>query len=142
MTIENQLRELILLKHGSLREFTFNIGIPYSTLSTILKKGIMTATMSNMVKICNALDIKLDELVAGRIVENKPGEILLDVEDILNRTKNNIEYPNVKIDGEIMDESTKKLLINSIDLSYQLALKMLKNPWFLENEWMSCTLRT
>lgn len=81
-----------------------------------------------MVKICNALDIKLDELVAGRIVENKPGEILLDVEDILNRTKNNIECPNVKIDGEIMDESTKKLLINSIDLSYQLALKMLKNP--------------
>lgn len=142
MTIENQLRELILLKHGSLREFTFNIGIPYSTLSTILKKGIMTATMSNMVKICNALDIKLDGLVAGRIVENKPGEILLDVEDILNRTKNNIEYPNVKIDGKIMDESTKKLLINSIDLSYQLSLKMLKNPWFLENEWMSCTLRT
>lgn len=130
MTIENQLRELILLKHGSLREFTFNIGIPYSTLSTILKKGIMTATMSNMVKICNALDIKLDGLVAGRIVENKPGEILLDVEDILNRTKNNIAYPNVKIDGKIMDESTKKLLINSIDLNYQLVLKMLKNPWF------------
>nr|WP_316715992.1 hypothetical protein [Peptostreptococcus sp.] len=51
--------------------------------------------MSNMVKICNALDIKLDGLVAGRIVENKPGEILLDVEDILNRTKNNIAYPNV-----------------------------------------------
>lgn len=142
MTIENQLRELILLKHGSLREFTFNIGIPYSTLSTILKKGIMTATMSNMVKICNALDIKLDGLVAGRIVENKLDGILLDVEDILNRTKNNIEYPNVKIDGKIMDENTKKLLINSIDLSYQLALKMLKNPWFLENEWMSCTLRT
>lgn len=115
MTIENQLRELILLKHGSLREFTFNIGLPYSTLS-------------NMVKICNALDIKLDELVAGRIVENKPSGILLDVEDILNRTKNNIAYPNVKIDGKIMDESTKKLLINSIDLSYQLALKMLKNP--------------
>lgn len=128
MTIENQLRELILLKHGLLREFTFNIGIPYSTLSTILKKGIMTATMSNMVKICNALDIKLDGLVAGRIVENKPGEILLDVEDILNRTKNNIAYPNVKIDGKIMDESTKKLLINSIDLNYQLVLKMLKNP--------------
>lgn len=128
MTIENQLRELILLKHGSLREFTFNIGIPYSTLSTILKKGIMTATMSNMVKICNTLDIKLDELVAGRIVENKPSGILLDVEDILNRTKNNIAYPNVKIDGKIMDESTKKLLINSIDLSYQLALKTLKNP--------------
>ena len=128
MTIENQLRELILLKHGSLREFTFNIGIPYSTLSTILKKGIMTATMSNMVKICNALDIKLDGLVAGRIVENKLDGILLDVEDILNRTKNNIAYPNVKIDGEIMDESTKKLFINSIDLNYQLALKMLKNP--------------
>lgn len=83
-----------------------------------------------MVKICNALDIKLDELVAGRIVENKPSGILLDVEDILNRAKNNIEYPNVKIDGEIMDESTKKLLINSIDLNYQLALKMLKNPRF------------
>ena len=127
MTIENQLRELILLKYGSLREFTFNIGLPYSTLSTILKNGIMTANISNVVKICNALSIKIDELVEGRLVENIPGEKLLDVEKILNQTKINIQYPNVKINGQKLDENIKKSLIFSIDLIYQLASKMHQN---------------
>ena len=127
MTIENQLKELILLKYGSLREFTFNIGLPYSTLSTILKNGIMTANISNVVKICNALSIKIDELVEGRLVENIPGEKLLDVEKIFNQTKINIQYPNVKINGQKLDENTKKSLIFSIDLMYQLALKMYQN---------------
>ena len=127
MTIENQLRELILLKYGSLREFTFNIGLPYSTLSTILKNGIMTANISNVVKICNALSIKIDELVEGRLVENIPGEKLLDVEKILNQTKINIQYPNVKFNGQKLDENIKKSLIFSIDLIYQLALKMHQN---------------
>lgn len=127
MTIENQLRELILLKYGSLREFTFNIGLPYSTLSTILKNGIMTANISNVVKICNALSIKIDELVEGRLVENIPGEKLLDVEKIFNQTKINIQYPNVKINGQKLDENIKKSLIFSIDLIYQLALKMHQN---------------
>lgn len=127
MTIENQLRELILLKYGSLREFTFNIGLPYSTLSTILKNGIMTANISNVVKICNALSIKIDELVEGRLVENTPGEKLLDVEKIFNQTKINIQYPNVKINGQKLDKNTQKMLIFSIDLIYQLALKMHQN---------------
>lgn len=127
MTIENQLRELIILKYGSLREFTFNIGLPYSTLSTILKNGIMTANISNVVKICNALSIKIDELVEGRLVENIPGEKLLDVEKIFNQTKINIQYPNVKINGQKLDENIKKLLIFSIDLIYQLASKMHQN---------------
>lgn len=127
MTIENQLRELILLKYASLREFTFNIGLPYSTLSTILKNGIMTANISNVVKICNALSIKIDELVEGRLVENIPGEKLLDVEKIFNQTKINIQYPNVKINGQKLDENIKKSLIFSIDLIYQLASKMHQN---------------
>ena len=127
MTIENQLRELILLKYGSLREFTFNIGLPYSTLSTILKNGIMTANISNVVKICNALSIKIDELVEDRLVENIPGEKLVDVEKIFNQTKINIQYPNVKINGQKLDENIKKSLIFSIDLIYQLALKMHQN---------------
>ncbi|WP_052045457.1 helix-turn-helix domain-containing protein [Peptostreptococcus sp. MV1] len=127
MTIENQLRELIILKYGSLREFTFNIGLPYSTLSTILKNGIMTANISNVVKICNALSIKIDELVEGRLVENIPGERLLDVEKIFNQTKINIQYPNVKINGQKLDKNTQKILIFSIDLTYQLALKMYQN---------------
>ena len=127
MTIENQLRELIILKYGSLKEFTFNIGLPYSTLSTILKNGIMTANISNVVKICNALSIKIDELVEGRLVENIPGEKLLDVEKIFNQTKINIQYPNVKINGQKLDKNTQKMLIFSIDLTYQLALKMYQN---------------
>ena len=87
----------------------------------------MTANISNVVKICNALSIKIDELVEGRLVENIPGEKLLDVEKIFNQTKINIQYPNVKINGQKLDENIKKSLIFSIDLIYQLASKMHQN---------------
>lgn len=84
----------------------------------------MTANISNVVKICDALNIKIDELVEGRLVETTSGGKLLDVEEILAQTKHKIKAPGVKIKGQVLDENIKKLLISSVDLIYQLALKM------------------
>lgn len=122
--IEEQLRYLIITKYGSLREFTFTIKIPYSTLSTILKNGIMTANMSNIVKICNALYISIDELVEGKIRQSKPNEHLIEVEDIFNKTKDNINYSGVRMHGMKINKDTKNMILNSIDVIYQIAIKL------------------
>ena len=37
MTIEEKLKEYILVKYKSIREFTLSAGIPYSTVDAILK---------------------------------------------------------------------------------------------------------
>ena len=67
MNIEDRLKSLILERYGSVREFTMSINMPYSTFDTILKRGIQNATVSNIIKICEALNISADSLLTRTI---------------------------------------------------------------------------
>lgn len=53
MSVEIKLKELILEKYKSLREFAIKIDMPYSTLDTILKRGVNKANVSNIIAIFN-----------------------------------------------------------------------------------------
>lgn len=68
MTIEEKLRELILMKYNSLRQFTRVIEVPYSTVNTIFIRGINNANFFTIVKMCNELDISLDGVASGQII--------------------------------------------------------------------------
>lgn len=68
MSIEEQLKQYILDRYKSVREFTIAIDIPYTTLDTLFKKGVQRSSVSNVVKICRALHISADALADGRIV--------------------------------------------------------------------------
>lgn len=70
INVEESLKELILSKYKSLREFTIKIEMPYSTLDTILKRGVDKANIINILKICNELNISIDKLANG-IIESK-----------------------------------------------------------------------
>ena len=67
MTIEDKLRNHILSRYKSLREFTQTADIPYTTLDSILKRGIGNSSINNVIKICKALHISADELADGNI---------------------------------------------------------------------------
>ena len=54
---EDRLRNLILDKYLSLRQFSIEADIPYSSLMTLLTRGIGGASFDTVVKICNALEI-------------------------------------------------------------------------------------
>ena len=70
MTAEEKIKELILIQYKSLRDFINNSGIdmPYTTLDGILKRGVSNASISNVLKLCKALNISADELSKGNIV--------------------------------------------------------------------------
>ncbi len=63
MTSEEILKSTIKSKYTSVRAFAKECDIPYSTLTSILDRGIATAGVGSMVRICQALDISLEELV-------------------------------------------------------------------------------
>lgn len=67
MSIEQQLKELILKRYNSVREFTQEIEMSYSTLDSILKRGIGNSSVTNIIKICKALNISVDALGDGKI---------------------------------------------------------------------------
>ena len=57
MTREQVLRNLILDNYSSLRQFSKEANIPYSTLMTILSRGIGGASFDAMIQICKKLNL-------------------------------------------------------------------------------------
>ena len=72
MTREELLKECILSKYKSIREFCMQIEVAYSTVDNIFKRGIMGSSVSLIIKICDRLNIDVDELINGRISEKLP----------------------------------------------------------------------
>ncbi|MPM35361.1 hypothetical protein SDC9_81952 [bioreactor metagenome] len=74
MPVEQALKALILQRYKSIRAFSEETGIPYSTIDSIFKRGIANSSVSNIIKICRALGIDADALGDG-IIKAKTTEI-------------------------------------------------------------------
>lgn len=62
MNRELKLRNLILDQYPSLRQFSKEANIPYSTLMTLLSRGIGGASFDAVIAICKKLGINPLEL--------------------------------------------------------------------------------
>ena len=62
MTREQLLRNRILDRYISLRQFAQAADIPYSTLMTILSRGVGGASFDAVKQICKALELEPDVL--------------------------------------------------------------------------------
>lgn len=67
MTIEEQLKQEILTRYKSVRAFTTAVGIPYTTLDSVFKRGIQKAGVSTMIKIFNALNLDIESIQDGKL---------------------------------------------------------------------------
>lgn len=57
MSREQKLRNLILDRYTSLRQFAIDLDIPYSTLMTLLSRDIGGASFDVVIRICRKLEI-------------------------------------------------------------------------------------
>lgn len=57
MNREQRLRQLILDRYKSLRQFAIEADVPYSTLMTLLTRGVSGASFDTVLRICKALDV-------------------------------------------------------------------------------------
>lgn len=57
MNREQKLRNLILDRYPSLRQFAIEADIPYSTLMTLLSRDVGGASFDVIIKICKQLNV-------------------------------------------------------------------------------------
>ena len=70
--LEIRLKALINDRYGSLNKFCEKIDMPWTTLDSILKRGIAKSNITNVLKITSELSIDTESLVAGEIISNRP----------------------------------------------------------------------
>lgn len=67
MTIEEQLKAEILKKYKSVRAFTSVVGIPYSTVDSIFKRGITNTGVGTVIKIFGYLGLDVESLCTEQL---------------------------------------------------------------------------
>lgn len=83
------IKEMIINRYGSLKKFCERIHMPWTTLDSILKRGIANSNITNVIKITKELKIDTESLVSG---------IILPSDQIdLSKTENTPEKESLKI---------------------------------------------
>lgn len=72
MTVEEQLKLIIEEKYKNVRNFSMSVGIPYSTMRSVLERGLNKANISTVLTICDALGIEAESIATGKIEFIKP----------------------------------------------------------------------
>lgn len=68
--LESQLKQMIINKYGSLKKFSDTINMPWTTLDSILKRGIANSNITNVLKITRELGLDAEKLVDGELSQN------------------------------------------------------------------------
>lgn len=125
MTVEQQLKEMIIYKYGNVLEFSKAIDMPNTTLASIISRGIHTANVANIIKICKKLGISVDELANDRItpIDEKELKSPNRIDDI-ERIARLLAYQNLcvhEMNDHIDDEDRQTIIIAN-----KVAVEMIK----------------
>lgn len=115
--IEQELRDLICSRYKSVRAFAEAADLPYTTVDSILKRGIEKATVKSIIKLCQTLNIDTDELAAGRIAPRK----------IFLKTAISPEENRLLLKIRSLDEDALQVVLSVIDLAYEAPKQSILN---------------
>ena len=74
--LEQKLKDYIIERYGSLNKFTDVIDMPWTTLDSILKRGVAKSNISNIIKITEELNLDADKLAKGQIIRKYEPETI------------------------------------------------------------------
>ena len=127
MNTEEKLQDLIKAKYGTMYAFAKSIDMPNSTLATIMRAGVNKASISSIIKICHALNISVDELAKGNIVniQNTEKDPLIDELPALLEYlgKHRADYADLSVDGQALSPSEWRVFLNGMAFTVEMIRK-------------------
>lgn len=77
-TREELLKELIVDRYKTLREFSYDINLAPTTVQNIFSRGLDKTSRSTLLYICEKLKINAGDLLKGKIVEIEPTQLIAE----------------------------------------------------------------
>lgn len=105
------IRDLINKTGMNVKAFAREIGLPYSTLRSILERGIGNASVDNVIKICKGLNITIEELENMALDKSASKDNTIEFQpkegnDVFTRAAHKIGH-----DGPLTDEEKEKIAL-------------------------------
>lgn len=102
MQAEERIKELIIAKYGNVRAFATESGISYTTVRSILERGIMNAKAENVFKICHLLGISPDTVADWGISNEQQPTNSRDIDSIIDNA--------MMFDGKPLTDDDKRAI--------------------------------
>ena len=64
--LEANIKSLIIERYGSLKKFSETINMPWTTLDSILKRGMANSNITNVLKITRELGLDAEIVFSGK----------------------------------------------------------------------------
>lgn len=104
---EQELKKMMEYKSGSVRAFATEVEIPYTTIRSILERGVLNAKTENVFKICSALNIRPESFsVLLPTPSYAPDSLLSDLTDKVvqlttPRQNNVLSYATAQLEEQL-----------------------------------------
>lgn len=69
--IEDEIKKIIMERYKNLNNFCKEFDFPWSTVKAMLTRGIKNSSIGNVIKLCNALNLDIEELSKDKIVAKR-----------------------------------------------------------------------
>lgn len=126
LSLSETLEKIIKIKYINTRKFAEKSGVPYMTIISVLKRGVENTTVHTLLKICDALDITIDDIFKRRAYDT-----------IFDKIKNN--PPETYTNDDIINDLIDSKLINITKKHYtdeQLYTIAQNYRYFASDDWL------
>lgn len=123
MSIEDNLKALILSKYTTVKDFAEKSGIGYTTVYSILTHGIDKANFKNVAKICETLEIGVGDLAQGRIVPVRKNDApdLREIPVIIMYARlNPQDYATYTLYGKPLSTMEGDMLLDALEIAAKI----------------------
>lgn len=69
--MEEEIKKIIIDRYKTLANFSRKFDFPWSTVNGMLTRGIENSSISNVIKLCKALNLDLEKLSEGIIADKE-----------------------------------------------------------------------
>lgn len=93
MTREQYIKDLIRQSGCTIKEFAYRIDMPYSTLLSIINQSIGGTAIDNVLRICNGLQITLNDLqsVVSEIPEDDVAPLTIKEKNLIRNYRSHAD---------------------------------------------------
>ncbi|WP_159583503.1 helix-turn-helix transcriptional regulator [Streptococcus halichoeri] len=102
---EKDLKRIIESRYNSVRAFAIENDIPYTTMRSILERGVMNAKAETIFKICDILGINPESFASNK----KKHELKIPTSPLVNKITNKVVQLNVPRKQKVLDFATDQL---------------------------------
>lgn len=101
MTNEEILKEIITKNYQSVKAFSEKINVPYTTVRSILERGLLNAKVENVIKIADELNMRAEDMLLLSEKENLNKDLYFYFENLDKERKLKvIDFAKTKLDEQ------------------------------------------